>query len=79
MSDSASPAGRERARVISMLVGQALDDLESENIDAATAFRLVAERAWAEGHRAGLNAGGVPEPRPEPPADTRMTDVNLDN
>jgi hypothetical protein len=45
-----------------MLVGQAFDDSEAQNIDLVTAFRLVAERAWAEGHRAGLNAGGLPEP-----------------
>jgi hypothetical protein len=79
MSDTASSAGGERDRMIAMLVGQALDDLESEHIDAATAFRLVAERAWAEGHRAGLNAGGVLEPTPEPPAATRVTDVNREN
>jgi hypothetical protein len=79
MSDLASAAGRERDPVVSMLVGQALDDLESERIDAATAFRLVAERAWTEGHRAGLNAGGFLQPPPAPRTATRTDEVNLEN
>jgi hypothetical protein len=62
MSDTASWPRRESERVVAMLVSQALDDIEAENIDVATAFRLVAERAWTEGHRAGLTAGGFPEP-----------------
>jgi hypothetical protein len=76
MSDLASSAGRERERVVAMLVSQALDDLESERLDAATAFRLVAERAWAEGHRAGLHAGSFAQP---PPASTRTDGVVLEN
>jgi hypothetical protein len=55
-----------------MLVSQALDDLESERIDATTAFRLVAERAWSEGHRAGLHAGSFAQP---PPAPTRADEA----
>jgi hypothetical protein len=76
MSDLASSAGRERNRVVAMLVSQALDDLEAERIDAATAFRLVAERAWAEGHRAGLHAGSFVEP---PPASTLADGINPEN
>jgi len=72
MSDLASSAGRERDRVVAVLVSQALDDLESERIDAATAFRLVAERAWSEGHRAGLHAGSFAQP---PPAPTRADEA----
>jgi hypothetical protein len=63
--------------VVAMLVGQALDDLEARNIDTVTAFRLVAERAWVEGHRAGLNAVGFPEPSPEPPTVTRPSTADL--
>jgi hypothetical protein len=52
-----------------MLVGQALDDLESERLDLATAFQLVVNRAWSEGHQTGLRAGGYPEqPTRAPPA-----------
>jgi hypothetical protein len=58
-----------------MLVGQALDDIEAQNIDLATTFQLVAERAWAEGHRAGRNAGGFPES----PTATRPNDADLEN
>jgi hypothetical protein len=37
MSDTAP-----RDRVVALLVGQALDGVESERVDVATAFRLVA-------------------------------------
>jgi hypothetical protein len=53
--------------VVALLVGQALDDVESERIDVATAFRLVAVRAWTEGYRAGTHTGDFLEPPPEPP------------
>lgn len=48
--------------MVAMLVGQALDDLESERIDLAAALLLVAHHAWAAGHQTGLSAGGPPEP-----------------
>jgi hypothetical protein len=79
MSDTTPWPRRERDRVVAMLVGQALDDIEARNIDIATAFRLVAERAWAEGHRTGLNASGFPEPSPEPPTVTRPDDADLED
>jgi hypothetical protein len=79
MSDTTQWPRREKDRVVATLVGQALDDIKARNIDIATAFRLVAERAWAEGHRAGLNAGGFPEPSPEPPTATRPDDADLED
>ena len=68
MSDTSSWLSRERDRVVAMLVGQALDDVESERIDVATAVRLVAGRAWTEGYRAGSHAVDFLEPPREPPA-----------
>jgi hypothetical protein len=57
MSDSASSRSFQRQdQVVTMLVGLALDDLESGNIDVETALRFVAHRAWVEGHREGVNA-----------------------
>jgi hypothetical protein len=67
MSDTAAWLSRERDRVVIMLVGQALDDVESERIDVATAIRLVAGRAWTEGYRAGSHAGDFIEPPRDPP------------
>ncbi|MDT7622001.1 MAG: hypothetical protein QOI50_2032 [Pseudonocardiales bacterium] len=71
MSDSASSRNFQRQdHVITMLVGLALDDLESGNIDVETALRFVAHRAWVEGHREGVNAGNefdeFVEPLPPP-------------
>jgi hypothetical protein len=77
MSDVASPPARERHRVIAMLVAQALDDRESERIDIATAFRLVAEHAWSEGYRIGLCTSGFPEPLARPPPVDRPNDADL--
>jgi hypothetical protein len=68
MSDAASWLSRERDRVVAMLVGQALDDVESERIDVATAIRLAAGRAWTEGYRAGSHAVDFVEPPRELPA-----------
>jgi hypothetical protein len=79
MSDTTPWPHREKDRVVAMLVRQALDDIEARNIDLATAFRLVAERSRDEGHRAGLNASGFPEPSPAPPTTTRPNDADLEN
>jgi hypothetical protein len=78
MSDAATSPGRESHRVVAMLVGHALDDLESERIDIDTAFRLVAERAWAEGYGVGLCAGGCPEPSARPPPRERCRPCSLE-
>jgi hypothetical protein len=48
----------EQDRAVSVLVGLALDDLESGNLDVETALRFVAHRAWTAGLRKGQNAGG---------------------
>lgn len=66
MSDASTSPSERGHRAVALLVGQALDDLESERIDLATALQLVVERAWSEGHRAGLAAVGPPEPHFRP-------------
>ena len=67
MSDAPPSPRRMKDRVVAMLVGQALDDLEAEHIDIATALRLVAELAWVEAYRVGLNARDFPKAPTEPP------------
>jgi hypothetical protein len=78
MSDAATSPARERRRVVAMLVGHALDDLESERIDIDTALLLVAGRAWVESYRAGLYAGGCPEPSARPPPRERCRPCSLE-
>ncbi|HEY0574495.1 MAG TPA: hypothetical protein VGD73_10355 [Pseudonocardia sp.] len=50
-ASSANPEGPNRA--LDLLIGIALDDLDQGNLDVETALRLVAQRAWDQGYRAG--------------------------
>ena len=50
-ASSANPEGHDRA--LDLLISIALDDLEQGNLDVETALRLVAQRAWDQGYRAG--------------------------
>jgi hypothetical protein len=50
-ASSASPEGHDRA--LDLLISIALDDLDQGNLDVETALRLVAQRAWDQGYRAG--------------------------
>ena len=50
-ASSANPEGHNPA--LDLLIGIALDDLEQGNVDVETALRLVAQRAWDQGYRAG--------------------------
>jgi hypothetical protein len=59
----AQPDLARRERVIEGLVGLALDDLETGNLDIETALRLVATRAWSEGHHEGASSKGSSQPR----------------
>jgi hypothetical protein len=53
--------------MIELLIGLALDDLASEHIDTESVLRLVAHRAWTEGHREGVNLSAGRSPTmPEP-------------
>jgi hypothetical protein len=45
------PEGHDRA--LDLLISIALDDLDQGNLDFETALRLVAQRAWGQGYRAG--------------------------
>jgi hypothetical protein len=60
---AAGPDLARRERVIEGLVGLALDDLESGNVDIETALRLIATRAWSEGHHEGASSKGSSQPR----------------
>jgi hypothetical protein len=50
-ASSANPEGHDRA--LDLLISIALDDLDQGNLDVETALRLVAQRAWDQGYRAG--------------------------
>jgi hypothetical protein len=58
----------------SILVGQALDDLESGRLDAPTALGMVAEYAWSAGYRACRDDEDPhpPERIPEPGSRRRL-------
>lgn len=52
MSDAARHGKHpERDREIERIIGQALDDLESERVTVCEALRLVAQLAWETGRR----------------------------
>jgi hypothetical protein len=59
----------EQDRTINVLVGLALDDIDSGNLDVEAALRLVARRTWTAGYSEGRNAsdGGVTEPLGDEP------------
>jgi hypothetical protein len=52
------PGSDPQDRIVQVLVGLALDDLEYGHLDVETALRFVANRAWDEGHREGANHTG---------------------
>jgi hypothetical protein len=54
VSGTASSANPEAyGPALDLLIGIALDDLDQGNLDVETALRLVAQRAWDQGYRAG--------------------------
>jgi hypothetical protein len=52
------PGSDRQDQMVQVLVGLALDDLECGQLDAESALRLVANRAWVEGHREGAHLSG---------------------
>jgi hypothetical protein len=76
MSAEASQPSSEHDRVVGLLVGLALDDLECGNLDVETALRFVAHRAWLAGLREAQNTsdGGVAQPGADAHPQARRSD-----
>jgi hypothetical protein len=54
--EAASGFVQRRLDSVTVLVGQALDDLEAKRVDIESALRILANAAWVEGHREGRGA-----------------------